>query len=61
MQSLGFDLQNEASLITLTNDVVKSSAIEGENLDATEVRSSIAKQLGIEQAGIPVGPTINTL
>ena len=38
MEALGFDLRTEASLTTLTNEVVKSSAIEGENLDTAEVR-----------------------
>lgn len=52
MQSLGFDLKREASLSTLTNDVVKSSAIEGETLNPEEVRSSIARRLGIDIAGL---------
>ena len=51
MESLGFELKREASLSTLTNDVVKSSAIEGENLNPEEVRSSIARRLGIDIAG----------
>lgn len=56
MEGLGFDLQREASLRTLTNDVVKSSAIEGKNLNPEEVRSSIARRLGINIAGlIPAG------
>lgn len=56
MQSLGFDLRTEASLDTITNDVVKSSAIEGETLNPDEVRSSIARRLGIETGGlVPVG------
>ncbi len=52
MQEIGFELKREASLLILTNDVVKSSAIEGENLNPEEVRSSIARQLGIEIAGL---------
>lgn len=52
MQGLGFELKREASLITLTNDVLKSSAIEGENLDPEEVRSSVARRLGISRAGL---------
>ena len=52
MESLGFEFQREASLNTLTNDVVKSSAIEGENLIPREVRSSIARRLGIDIAGL---------
>lgn len=53
MEALGFDLQSEASLLVLTADVVKSSAIEGETLDADEVRSSIARRLGLDTAGLP--------
>lgn len=52
MQALGFDLRTEASLHTLTDDVVKSSAIEGERLDPEEVRSSIARRLGLDAGGI---------
>ncbi len=52
MEGLGFELKREASLSTLTNDVVKSSAIEGENLNLEEVRSSIARRLGIDVAGL---------
>ena len=51
MESLGFTLQKEAELETLTLEVVKSSEIEGEKLDAVQVRSSIARRLGIETAG----------
>lgn len=53
MESLGFGLQQEAMLDTLTSDVVKSSEIEGEILDAEEVRSSIAWRLGLDAGGIP--------
>jgi Fic family protein len=52
MEALGFELQNEATLQTLTFDVVKSSEIEGEFLDAGEVRSSIARRLGMDIAGL---------
>lgn len=52
MEGLGFELKREASLSTLTNDVVKSSAIEGENLNPEEVRSSIARRLGMDVAGL---------
>lgn len=51
MESLGFDLQNEAILSTLTLDVLKSSEIEGEYLAMEQVRSSIARRLGIDIAG----------
>ena len=53
MEALGFDLQAEASLAVLTADVVKTSAIEGETLNPDEVRSSIARRLGLEVAGLP--------
>lgn len=52
MESLGFDLRNEASLTTLTNEIVKSHEIEGKFLNNQEVRSSIAVRLGIETVGI---------
>lgn len=48
MKSLGFGLQEEAVLRTLTEDVVKSSEIEGEKLDPEAVRSSIARRLGMD-------------
>src|SRR5258708_5291070 len=48
MEALGFNLQQEAVLQTLTSDVVKSSEIEGEKLDAAQVRSSIARRLGMD-------------
>jgi Fic family protein len=48
MQALGFQLRQEAVLQTLTADVLKSSEIEGEQLDAEQVRSSIARRLGID-------------
>lgn len=51
MESLGFDLRNEALLDTLTLDVLKSSEIEGEFLNPGQVRSSIARRLGMEIAG----------
>lgn len=47
MEALGFPIRQEASLDTLTTDVVTSSAIEGEELNQDEVRSSIARRLGI--------------
>jgi Fic family protein len=52
MEGLGFELRREASLSTITRDVVKSSAIEGENLNPDEVRSSIARRLGMDIAGL---------
>jgi len=52
MEGLGFDLRNEAHLRTLTDDVLKSSEIEGENLPADQVRSSIARRLRLEISGL---------
>ncbi len=52
MEGLGFRLQSEATLQTLTLDVLKSSEIEGELLDAEQVRSSIARRLGMDIAGL---------
>ena len=51
MLGLGFQLQEETVLKTLTLDVIKSSEIEGELLNPDQVRSSIARRLGIEIAG----------
>ena len=51
MSSAGFKLQENALLDTLTLDVTKSSEIEGEKLNTEQVRSSIARRLGIELAG----------
>jgi len=51
MSSAGFKLQETAVLDTLTLDVTKSSEIEGEKLNTDQVRSSIARRLGIELAG----------
>jgi Fic family protein len=48
MEALGFNLRREAVLQTLTSDVLKTSEIEGEKLDAEQVRSSIARRLGID-------------
>jgi Fic family protein len=52
MQDLGFDLRREAQLNTLTEDVVRSSEIEGEKLDSNQVRSSIARRLGMDVGGL---------
>src|ERR1700726_3616425 len=48
MEALGFSLRQQATLQVLTEDVLKSSEIEGERLDAEQVRSSIARRLGID-------------
>ena len=52
MEGLGFRLRAEAVLKTLTEDVVKSSEIEGEVLDREQVRSSIARRLGMDVAAL---------
>ncbi len=52
MSVLGFTLQEEAMLRTLTLEVLKTSEIEGEMLDSDQVRSSIARRLGIENFGL---------
>ena len=52
MLALGFPLRDEAVLNTLTEDVLKSSEIEGEILDKEQVRSSIARRLGIEAGAL---------
>jgi Fic family protein len=53
MEALGFQLREEATLQTLTLDVVKTSEIEGEKLDAGQVRSSLAQRMGIDVGGMP--------
>jgi Fic family protein len=53
MEGLRFDVRQNASLTTLTSDVVNSSAIEGERLDAEQVRSSIASRMGLDAGGLP--------
>ncbi len=59
MEALGFPLQQDAFLRTLTADVLKSSEIEGEKLDVEQVRSSIARRLGLDIGGlIPVDRTV---
>ncbi len=52
MEALGFQLREEAVLKTLTQDVLKSSEIEGERLDPEQVRSSIARRLGMDISGL---------
>ena len=60
VEGLGFDLRNEAHLQTLTEDVVKSSSIEGEELPVDQVRSSIARQLGLFTSNeVPSTPAVD--
>lgn len=51
MESLGFQLRERSVLGMLTEEVVKSSDIEGEKLDKEQVRSSVARRLGMDIAG----------
>lgn len=53
MEGLGFHLREEATLATLTQDVIKTSEIEGQTLDTQQVRSLIARRMGIEIAALP--------
>jgi Fic family protein len=57
MESLGFKLREEATLRTLTEEVVKTSEIEGEHLNEAQVRSSLARRLGMEKAAF--APTVD--
>lgn len=52
MEAIGLPLRDEAMLQTLTEEVIKSSEIEGETLDKDQVRSSIARRLGMDIAGL---------
>jgi Fic family protein len=52
MEAIGFNLKSEAVLQTLTLDVLKSTEIEGEILNADQVRSSLARKLGLEISGL---------
>lgn len=52
MEALGLKLQKEATLQSLTEEVVKSSEIEGETLDRNQVRSSLARRLGVDIGGL---------
>src|SRR6267154_6125156 len=51
MQHLGYQLRKEATLAALTEETVKSSAIEGEELNPESVRSSLASRMGLEAGG----------
>jgi len=52
MSVLGFELRNEANLEILTQEILKSTEIEGEILDKEQVRSSVARRLGLEISGL---------
>ena len=53
MEGIGFELREEAVLETITEDVLKTSEIEGELLDQAAVRSSVARRLGMEFSALP--------
>lgn len=55
MQNIGFNMQDNALLQTLTEEILKSNQIEGQRLDMEQVRSSIARKLGLhsEEISIP--------
>lgn len=53
MGGLGFDVQSRAALDVLTEDVLRSNEIEGVLLNSDKVRSSIARHLGMDTAGLP--------
>lgn len=53
MEGMGFELREEAVLETLTEDIVRTSEIEGEILNPLEVRSSVARRLGMDISGLP--------
>jgi Fic family protein len=52
MEAVGFELRSEATLEAITLEIIKTSEIEGEILDADQVRSSLARKLGMERAGL---------
>ncbi len=52
IKTLGFSIQEQTALSTITDDVIKSSEIEGEQLNYDQVRSSVARRLGIETVGL---------
>src|ERR1700730_19169211 len=53
MRDLGYRLKKEATLAALTEEALKSAALEGEDLNPESVRSSLARRMGLETAGTP--------
>lgn len=53
LSQLGFDLKSEAGFATISNEIVESAAIEGEALNRTDVRSSVARRMELKIAGLP--------
>lgn len=58
---LGFNLEHQAQAEILVEETIKTSAIEGEQLDVRSVRSSVARRLGLPSAGMPVDRRIDDL
>ncbi|MFA6412132.1 MAG: Fic family protein [Syntrophales bacterium] len=61
VSSIGFDLENQFQAAFFTEEILKTSAIEGESLDVRSVRSSVARKLGLPAAGLPVDRRIDDL
>src|SRR3990172_4706830 len=61
VSSIGFDLENQVQAAFFTEEILKTSAIEGESLDVRSVRSSVARKLGLPSAGLPVDRRIDNL
>ncbi|MCX5831209.1 MAG: Fic family protein [Deltaproteobacteria bacterium] len=59
--SLGFDMENQVQAAFFTEEILKTSAIEGETLDIRSVRSSVARKLGLPVAGLPVDRRIDNI
>lgn len=59
--ALGFDLENQAQAEFFTDEILNTSAIEGERLNVRSVRSSVARKLGLPSAGLPVERRIDNL
>lgn len=53
MGTVGFPLRDQAAVAVLTDEVVTTSAIEGEHLDRSQVRSSVARRLGVDIGALP--------
>lgn len=59
--SLGFNLEHQAQAEILVEETIKTSAIEGEQLDVQSVRSSVARKLGLPSAGLPFDRKVDDL
>jgi len=61
VSSLGFNLEHQAQAEILVEEAIKTSAIEGEQLDVQSVRSSVARKLGLPSAGLPFDRRVDDL